>query len=146
MSEISLEFATTQIARLSGLPNWPRFDEARLELVNALRTTARSEAHAKNAIDELVRSARCPTPDEVIRTTWGLLTDDEYRQCARCGGSGWVHTERIISGVRYDFSAPCRKCRGAVAPDAAQQTSSKRKRAGSLQPAATRNMFGGGEE
>lgn len=119
MPEIDRETARALVGTFTAFAPLPQATEGLSLTINTLIASARSEAHARRIVNEIVDApgdpARWPSPERIRSVAWALLTEAEKANpCQKCAGSGFMHTEKIIGGVAYDFSVPC-SCR-APAP------------------------------
>jgi hypothetical protein len=129
---ISLEFAAYQITRLTQLSGFPEPQPAVNDLIEALRTAARSDMHAVRTIDaflepdESLERGWCPTSGQIREVAWRLLSEaeqNERRPCDKCGGRGVLHLSKIVKGLEYDFAQQCPAC----TPSAPAEAPKKRK-------------------
>ncbi len=93
---IEQEFLGKMVRRMAGLDDFPKFQpEAEGELVLICAKFARSEAHLRGVIDEVMEVfTKCPKPSELR----ALLDRDRQEKvvpnCIHCHGSGWRIVER----------------------------------------------------
>jgi len=77
-----------QVGRFACLDGYYRQEEQRVELARALRAAARSEAHAKAIVDEVIHSeTRCPKPAHFYGLNQAQPGADEGPLCKLCGGT-----------------------------------------------------------
>lgn len=112
MPEISRELARSLVGQFTAFAYLPQADEGLTLTINTLIASARSEAHARAIVREIVDAPgdppKWPPPDRIRSVAWALLAESEKSTaCDRCGGCGYIHTVRIIGGVPYDFSDKC---------------------------------------
>jgi hypothetical protein len=122
-----------QIRRLRGYPRWEDFRE---ELVKTLWRHAHSNEHAERILNEILETRKpdekgfvsCPTVAELIDCCKcvpidppGAQMQPASKMCERCGGTGFVHTQRKVRAIpamvarMYDYSAQCPCRKGVVA-------------------------------
>ncbi len=119
MPEITREAARALVGQFTAFAPLPQATEGLTLTIDTLIACARSEAHAKRIVREIVEApgdpARWPAPERIRSVAWSLLSDGEKNtNCERCGGSGFVHVVRVIKGVPLDFADTC-SCRQRVA-------------------------------
>lgn len=120
MSEIKREVARALVGQFTAFSPLPQADEGLTLTINTLIASARSEAHARAIVREIVDAPgdppKWPSPDRIRAVAWALLTESEKAiKCGKCGGSGFIHTVRIVGGVPLDCSGPC-SCRVVPQP------------------------------
>lgn len=115
MPEIKRETARALVGQFTAFAALPQADEGLTLTINTLIASARSEAHARAIVREIVDAPgdppKWPPPDRIRAVAWALLTESEKAsKCGKCGGMGFVHSVRRVAGVPLDFSEPC-SCR-----------------------------------
>lgn len=125
MPEIDRDTAKALVSAFTAFAPLPQAMEGLTLTINTLIAAARSVAHARAIVNEIVDApgdpARWPSPERIRSVAWSLLTEAEkVNPCQKCAGSGFMHTEKLIGGVVYDFSAPC-SCRAPAPPESAPQ-------------------------
>ena len=82
-----------QIRRMGGLDGYPAFEPGGYaELVRIAGKFSRSESHLSAVMDEIMETmTKCPKPAE-LRALLDLGRPEPvvHRDCANCGGSGWM--------------------------------------------------------
>lgn len=120
MPEIKRETARALVGQFTAFAPLPQADEGLTLTINTLIASARSEAHARAIVREIVDAPgdppKWPPPDRIRAVAWSLLTESEKSNpCKKCNGCGFVHSVRRVAGVPLDFSEPC-SCRVAPQP------------------------------
>lgn len=102
--------AMKQCQRLAGLDRFPYGDEAKAELVKALRTADRDEDAKDFVTDWLLRNTQCPKPAE-IRAALKAVSETPFETvptaCEECGDTGYRPLQIVKNGVTYDAAVPC---------------------------------------
>jgi len=110
MAKLTHEFASKQVARLSGLRSFPEAVAARKELGAVLVDCLATTEEAESTVTRVVRDMEfCPTPAELSRliqaakqaaekprdyaAEWAAEQAEAKRLCPSCGGYGLVERE-----------------------------------------------------
>lgn len=132
--------AMVQLNRGKGLPRFPVESEAWNEVVNAMRTAARSAPHAKLIMDRLLETARFfPVPAEIYEAGREIIPPELAapfegpRNCSACGGTGFLHGLFLVT---YDNR---KKRKEPITPEQAENL------AGKLAGIGIQQIYGGSE-
>ena len=99
---IDESFAREQVARLSGLDQFPKASAAIKELMLALQA-AKTKAIAEQVISTVLEvstsdNPRCPLPADIRRLVWERNEAEGTKpRCPRCGGTGWGIVYELIT-------------------------------------------------
>lgn len=127
---IDRDFAKHELQKLGQLRFPPQTKIALDVLIDKLAEVARSEAHCRSIVEEILdnpgEEERWPTSKTLSDIAWRLLDDAERAVgCSLCLGTGWISAKQLVRGVVYDFASPC-TCRPA--PPAPEATKPKPER------------------
>lgn len=99
-----------QLARLSGMPGYPKDPVARGELIRIACATAPAIDAVRRAVDLIVNEfERCPVPSALRKVIFGCLPPRAKRQCVACEGVGYLVFPFLITRERDVFTGKSRK-------------------------------------
>ena len=105
-----IEGARFLVARMAGLPRYPKDPVARNELVRSACVTATVLDDIRRAVDLIVKDwDRCPVPSEFSKVIQICLPQRAKRQCDICGGVGFVVHPYLITRERDALTGYMRK-------------------------------------
>jgi hypothetical protein len=122
---IEKEFAVKQIARFSGLINFPDGREAKQELVSALQNFATQELASAFVSDWISSESLSPLPVSIRRGAFEANEREntswlEKKKCPECYGSGYRLEKRRVRALpqmperEYEYAVKC-VCVGGTA-------------------------------
>jgi len=114
---MTLDAASRQTLRMSGLRNFPASEEGVKELIDSLANSAVTDEHGARMVDAWIRrSSFAPSPADVYRLADEVptreLSSRPDRKCPGCAGTGWqqgwllVTQEKTHSGGSYKSEQP----------------------------------------
>jgi hypothetical protein len=115
------DFCAKQIARFSGLINFPDSREAKIELVYALQAFETQQQAEKFVSDWIASETLTPLPAMIRKLAYAAQEEHAKKSassdCPLCNGTGWAREIRRKRGnpsmpIReYEYAVPC-KCGG----------------------------------
>ena len=86
-----------QVARLSGLRNYPREKTGQGELIRFLALAENTE-HMRRVIDEILESSpECPPPAKLRGIVFDLRPKSKRVRCATCAGEGYRSVPMLVT-------------------------------------------------
>jgi len=122
---IDRKFASLEAQKFGQLHFPPQTKIALDQLIDDLAAVSRSEQHCRQIVAAILENPgedeRWPTSKSIRDVAWNLLSEaDRAVGCLKCNGTGWIHMQRMVGKIPYDYASPC-KCRPSPPAEAPEK-------------------------